>query len=82
MVRECQTLNPCSHAPHQKFHETSHDQTLALSKHSTAMSAEEGSAQPPTAGNDKAQAPKPAATFSSFINSESLQVSFTHFADS
>ncbi|KAH7074430.1 hypothetical protein BKA63DRAFT_313471 [Paraphoma chrysanthemicola] len=32
------------------------------------MSAEEGAAQPPTAGSDKTQAPKPAATFSSFIN--------------
>lgn len=32
------------------------------------MSAEEGAALPPTAGTDKVQAPKPAATFSSFIN--------------
>ncbi|KAF2819101.1 hypothetical protein CC86DRAFT_375280 [Ophiobolus disseminans] len=32
------------------------------------MSAEEGSSQPPAAGNDKTQAPKAAATFSSFIN--------------
>ncbi|KAF1851131.1 uncharacterized protein K460DRAFT_269753 [Cucurbitaria berberidis CBS 394.84] len=32
------------------------------------MSAEEGSAQPSAAGNDKAPAPKAAATFSSFIN--------------
>ncbi|KAF2029007.1 hypothetical protein EK21DRAFT_90219 [Setomelanomma holmii] len=32
------------------------------------MSTEEGVTQPPTAGSDKTQAPKAAATFSSFIN--------------
>jgi transcription factor TFIIIB component B'' len=40
------------------------------------MSAEEGSTQPPTAGGDKAQAPKAAATFSSFINSELLGLQY------
>jgi hypothetical protein len=44
-----------------------------LSDTDTIMSAEEGSAQPPAAGSDKAQPAKPAAAAaftSSFINSE------------
>jgi hypothetical protein len=78
----CQVKRRSSHAPHPKSapHEASntkeHFDTCCEPIAPAIMSAEDGSTQPPAAGNDKAQPAKPAAAApaaaftSSFINSE------------
>lgn len=77
-VKACQTLEACSPPNLGNLSRAVHVHGLVQlntcsekARTYTAMSAEEGSGQPPTAGADKTQPAKPAAAAftSSFINS-------------